>query len=582
MKPCTFIILVFVTASSVHAQKVYWERYGDIYRANRDGSNQELVVSQAYPGDLAIDVVRGNLYWTRNCCWPVYTQTIRRAELDGSNEEDVVSCVYGCSGLDVDVVNAKLYWDEYTEAYPLCVARILRANLDGTNIEELIHFEEPQLEDGCQDLTPNAIRVDSFRHRMFWHDGNGAAIFASDNIGQQVAKLYFPTSNSLVRNLAIDRTGSRLYWAVAYNKQIRTVQYDGTNPVTLFDSPSTPSGVAIDSPGQFVFVAASDGLYRSRLDGTEWMQIGDGYYVSALTLDDPLDCNVDGIADENQLSTNDANANGYLDVCECPGDKWNDQDGDGFADCEDTCVAFGDSDGDGVQDCFDNCPFFANPDQELPRIENIEPLFSANRFLFFRSFSTNPNLAIRVTVDALPPRFLAATGQVFWVTEPTLKSELSGVVDPMYIPGEKFFWVASLACTPTYLDWSQFDKVAVYHEVIVPGGEYGIAHSTPDCQIEMPTLALKSSKHGDVNCYYDSVYGPCNSNSGIVDITDIVAVLNKFINAPVALVKARCDLKPARVNLIVDIVDVVTALDAFRGIQYEFDVPNNVCQAPTQ
>ena len=77
---------------------------------------------------LALDVGNGKLYWTD---W--VADRIRRADLDGSNVEDLV-----VSGLDrpvalaLDLGNGKMYWTDWG------TDKIQRADLDGSNVEDLV------------------------------------------------------------------------------------------------------------------------------------------------------------------------------------------------------------------------------------------------------------------------------------------------------------------------------------------------------------------------------------------------------------------------------------------------------------
>ena len=111
---------------------IYWTDYGTdkIQRANLDGSNvQDLVTSGLRsPVGIALDAAGGKMYWTD---WG--TAKIQRANLDGSNVEDLVT-----SGLDapasiaLDIAGGKMYWTDWG------TDKIQRANLDGSNVEDLV------------------------------------------------------------------------------------------------------------------------------------------------------------------------------------------------------------------------------------------------------------------------------------------------------------------------------------------------------------------------------------------------------------------------------------------------------------
>ena len=69
---------------------MYWTDYwtDKIQRANLDGSNVEDLITQGLgsPGGIALDVAGGKMYWTDSG-----TDKIQRANLDGSNIEDLVT-----------------------------------------------------------------------------------------------------------------------------------------------------------------------------------------------------------------------------------------------------------------------------------------------------------------------------------------------------------------------------------------------------------------------------------------------------------------------------------------------------------
>ena len=65
------------------------------------------------------------MYWTDSG-----TEKIQRANLDGSNIEDIVTGVEAPRGIALDVAGGKMYWTTSS--------KIQRANLDGSNVENLV------------------------------------------------------------------------------------------------------------------------------------------------------------------------------------------------------------------------------------------------------------------------------------------------------------------------------------------------------------------------------------------------------------------------------------------------------------
>jgi len=117
--------------------KMYWTESTDrkIRRANLDGSGiVDIIVDMPFniPIDVAIDEINGNMYWTDG------DQTgnngkIMRADLNGGNPQVLVSGLDNVGGIALDLNAGKMYWvDSGTE-------KIQRANLDGTNIEDVVN-----------------------------------------------------------------------------------------------------------------------------------------------------------------------------------------------------------------------------------------------------------------------------------------------------------------------------------------------------------------------------------------------------------------------------------------------------------
>ena len=100
--------------TSTPITKMYWTDWftGKVQRANLDGSEvEDLVIGMDRPIGIALDLTAGNMYWVRNSQGSSQTGKIQRAELDGSGVEVLVT-----SGLDdpigiaLDLVVGKMYW----------------------------------------------------------------------------------------------------------------------------------------------------------------------------------------------------------------------------------------------------------------------------------------------------------------------------------------------------------------------------------------------------------------------------------------------------------------------------------------
>jgi hypothetical protein len=219
-----------------------------------------------------------------------------------------------------------------------------------------------------------------------------------------------------------------------------------------------------------------------------------------------------------------------------------------------------------------------------------------NRFLsFMAAGDSESRLAVRATFSLLPPPFHVLNGQSMWVGEPREVCENAGQ-GPGTLPedcvaapgsGSKTFLAAPLVCDASeahWADWSQYGRVHIYHEALVPGGTYELATINAGCATAFdgnysPALTVTTAIWGDIvrNCTTD----PCGPPNGTVDIIDVTAVLDKFRNLPGAPIKARCDLvgippNDGKLDLVISILDVTAGLNAFVGGQYTFP-PGDPC-----
>lgn len=122
----------------------------DIFRANLDGTGVETIVSGVSAGEIALDLANQKVYWVE-----FSNNRVRRANLNGTNIEDLVINTTNPSGLGLDLTNGKVYWPMFNSG------RIRRANLDGSNTEDIVTS-------GLQQ--PWTIRIDEANAKMYYTD----------------------------------------------------------------------------------------------------------------------------------------------------------------------------------------------------------------------------------------------------------------------------------------------------------------------------------------------------------------------------------------------------------------------------
>ena len=162
-----------------------------------------------------------------------------------------------------------------------------------------------------------------------------------------------------------------------------------------------------------------------------------------------------------------------------------------------------------------------------------------------------------------------------WVDVPVNVTESPGSSGSSPAPT---FKAARLTCSPVFRTWLNA-VIHVYDDEIIPGSLYvvqavDLACGTADESSYSLPLTLTTSRWGDVAGRCD--VRPCSPPDGRVDVTtDVTAVMDKFMNRPEAPSKTQTDLGGAVPDAVVDIADVMYALDAFLGRAYPFDAPHD-------
>lgn len=247
--------------------KMYWGDYlfgsdpsintpnGDISRANLDGSNQEVVVSQQiFPISVALDVSAGKMYWIAHSQQTdPFGKDIRRANLDGTNEQTLVHTtgVIGNGQLAIDLAGGKIYTTDYNEN------RIRRFNLDGSGETTLIS--------GLSG--PVGIALDIPDGKLYWASNGNASIYEAnlDGTGTKVVLTGLHAPSGLV----VDPGAGKMYWTdygangVA-NGDISSANLDGSDRQVLVNNLNGPFSITLvpEPAGVALIGIAGCGLLR--------------------------------------------------------------------------------------------------------------------------------------------------------------------------------------------------------------------------------------------------------------------------------------------------------------------------------
>jgi sugar lactone lactonase YvrE len=257
---------VLLLSGSAQAAKMYWADAGTgkIQRANLDGSNvEDVVTGQFFPDQVAFDPVEQTVFWTSGLStFPEYPTRIQRASVDGTGLQDLLSLgdlsVKG--GLAVDPLQRKLYGLDLTGE------GVFRMDLAGGPTEG-------------SDLSfsnPTAFALDVFGRQVYITNSHGQDIvrFDYDFDRDSGRSICANCGNGYVQSLAIDPVRGYLYYGPMrppHDELFARVSMDGTGRVLLIEEGlGTVWGLTLDVAGAKLYWTDPTGgvVRRANLDGT--------------------------------------------------------------------------------------------------------------------------------------------------------------------------------------------------------------------------------------------------------------------------------------------------------------------------
>jgi len=271
--------LFFLSASS-----------GQIFSANPDGSDLKVIVSEGrrIPDGIVVDIEAGHLYWTNMGNPSANDGSIERSDLDGSNVTHIIppGGTFTPKQLQLDKKNRKLYWCDREGM------RVMRANLDGSNIETLVDTSEGDSRPG-KDIRKHCVGIalDVQGGKVYWtqkgpsNAGDGRIFRANLEIpkGQSAAKrkdielLYEGLPEPI--DLELDLANRTIYWTdrgdpprgnTVNRAPMDSSQGNGKKePEIVFDHLEEGIGIALDLKSSRMFLTDLAGsVYSANLDGS--------------------------------------------------------------------------------------------------------------------------------------------------------------------------------------------------------------------------------------------------------------------------------------------------------------------------
>ena len=258
--------------------------------ANPDGSDLKTIFvegSKGMPDGLIVDTAAGHLYWTNMGNLKANDGFILRSDLDGRNVTTIVpkGATFTPKQLQLETKSKKLYWCDREGM------RVMRANLDGSNIETLVDTSQGDPRPG-PDATKwcVGIAVDVEGGKFYWtqkgpDNANQGRIFRANveiPSGQTPAnrrdvELVYEALPEPI-DLDIDPATRTLYWTdrgdpprgnTVNRAPLDARQRERKAPEIVFSNLMEGIGLALDHKNGRMFITDLGGsVYSASLDGS--------------------------------------------------------------------------------------------------------------------------------------------------------------------------------------------------------------------------------------------------------------------------------------------------------------------------
>jgi len=262
---------------------------GRVMSANPDGSDLKTIINEGrkLPDGLALDLAAGHIYWTNMGDPKRNDGSIMRSDLNGKNMITIVppGGTFTPKQLQLEKRSGKLYWSDREGM------RVMRANLDGSEIETLV---DTSLGDSRPGSDPTkwcvGIAVDTDGGKFYWtqkgghHTGLGRICRANIQLPQgqsasnraDVELLYDNLPEPI--DLDLDPIHRMLYWTDrgdpprgnTVNRAPMDAEAENRKePEILFSHLMEGIGLALDLKGGRMFITDFGGsVYSANLDGS--------------------------------------------------------------------------------------------------------------------------------------------------------------------------------------------------------------------------------------------------------------------------------------------------------------------------
>ena len=275
-KSTNIIFLFLIFGHFAFAQQLFWADSFEpgIYQADRDGSSSDDMSPAIIgsPTGIAFDPVDRMIYIVdKGDGFLGQDPKIYRMDENGDNVETLITSVDTPNGLAIDAVNRKIYWAERGSR------KVQRADLDGTNIEDIVAFT------GFEN--PYSVALDVANNRLFISDSSEDLVWTADLEGNNLTA--FPEDGMALdyRDIDYNPLDDKVYWlakgSIFGNPESRIFRAnpDGTDSeaIILLEGDDI-AALEIDTANQKLIWSnlSTDVIFEANFDGSDATELLDG------------------------------------------------------------------------------------------------------------------------------------------------------------------------------------------------------------------------------------------------------------------------------------------------------------------
>lgn len=278
MKIIKIVIFLLLTQNifTQPASKIYFTQFDEarpfVFQSNLDGSNRDTLTFPIRPTAIAVD-------WKSNP-QKIYVGLkgttgigkIVRCDVDGNNQEEVITDLITIADIELDLTNRKIYWAQDTWDDD----KIYKADMGGLNssIETIYSSTTTN-----RNLWGIALDVDA--HQMWFTERGGTCYSSYIKRMSMNGGITTTIVNPVCNPHDVEYFDGKIYWFS--DDELKKADADGSNVATIL-YPVKADGLAIDATYNRIYWV--DYIYNYvrcvNMDGTDEQVISTGHHILSM------------------------------------------------------------------------------------------------------------------------------------------------------------------------------------------------------------------------------------------------------------------------------------------------------------